>query len=572
MEDGTRNGGLPGRPIGRRGLMGALALAAAGAAAGCGGAQDSTEAPVVAKSLTMCIPRPASIDPALVSDEAGAEIASQLFEPLTAIDFTTGEVLGAAARRFDVSDDGLQVTFRLRESTFSNGDAVTSESFRLAWERVARPPRDAGAGEGTDAPNAYRLALVQGYDEFRSGAADRISGISCPDDETLVVSLSSPYAAFPMVAAHPSLAPVPAVAREDPDAFARKPVGNGPYALGDALSSSSTALHLTGSKTYRDGAPAVSAVHLVMQQDAVERYRRFLTGDADVSDCPIDEAAQAEARVGRSEDGMTISDGGRLVVGSDLSTSCLVLNLSAAPLDSVDVRRAIARAIDREEICDKIMRGAAAPADGVVAPGFLGYREGAWGDAVLDIAGARSLVDGYRGAAGTDGSAPSAPSGDTVEVSLVYASDSGQDMIMEAVAGDLEAVGISCAVEAVDADELEERLAAGTFSIARMDLVGDMPTQDAVLYPYFHSASIGARNFSGYRDAQFDALLDAARAQEDEDSREELYAQADAQLAHDVPVVPLVFGSRLTVGSDRIERLAVDPCGSVRFASAELAG
>ncbi len=73
--------------------------------------------------------------------------------------------------------------------------------------------------------------MVEGYDDLLAGNATELSGVTCPDDETLVVKLSSAYADFPFVASHPALAPVPECAESDVKSFYLAPVGNGPFMM-----------------------------------------------------------------------------------------------------------------------------------------------------------------------------------------------------------------------------------------------------------------------------------------------------------------------------------------------------
>ena len=64
----------------------------------------------------------------------------------------------------------------------------------------------------------------------------------------------------------------------------------------------------------------------------------------------------------------------------------------------------------------------------------------------------------------------------------------------------------------------------------------------AFLYPLFHSASIGDDNFTRYRSADVDRLIDTARATADADKRRALYAEAEATACRDLPLLPLWFG------------------------------
>ena len=57
----------------------------------------------------------------------------------------------------------------------------------------------------------------------------RFSGLSTPDDYTLVVELNKPDSVFPTKLAHQSMFPLPSVAFKDIKKFGQAPIGNGPY-------------------------------------------------------------------------------------------------------------------------------------------------------------------------------------------------------------------------------------------------------------------------------------------------------------------------------------------------------
>ena len=128
------------------------------------------------------------------------------------------------------NDDATEFTFKIKKAKFHNGDDVTSKSFKLGWERLVNT-KSAVATEYGPSEVSYHLSMVEGYDDLLAGNATELSGVTCPDDETLVVKLASAYADFPFVASHPALAPVPECAESDVKSFYLAPVGNGPFMM-----------------------------------------------------------------------------------------------------------------------------------------------------------------------------------------------------------------------------------------------------------------------------------------------------------------------------------------------------
>ncbi|MBQ71894.1 MAG: hypothetical protein CMJ67_03210, partial [Planctomycetaceae bacterium] len=80
-----------------------------------------------------------TLDPQKMSYQHDLRMAKGIYETLVAID-PQGEVVPAAADRWEVSDDDRRWTFHLRDGLrFTNGDPVTSEDFKYAWRRGLMP-------------------------------------------------------------------------------------------------------------------------------------------------------------------------------------------------------------------------------------------------------------------------------------------------------------------------------------------------------------------------------------------------------------------------------------------------
>ena len=137
-----------------------------------------------------------TLDPATIHNETEANIAENLFDGLLKFDGNLNVAPDIAMRLPEISADGLTYTFKLRpDATFSNGDHVTSRDVLYSWNRAA-------AMQG---PNAANLSAIAGYDKVATNQASGsaleallekqdptiiLSGLTAPDDETVVVKLT----------------------------------------------------------------------------------------------------------------------------------------------------------------------------------------------------------------------------------------------------------------------------------------------------------------------------------------------------------------------------------------------
>jgi ABC-type oligopeptide transport system substrate-binding subunit len=81
---------------------------------------------------------PRTLDPSLNFDIPGQFVIDDLFEGLVRLD-PQGSIVPAVAQRWDISEDGLQWRFFLREARWSNGQPVTAGDFVYAWRRAVDP-------------------------------------------------------------------------------------------------------------------------------------------------------------------------------------------------------------------------------------------------------------------------------------------------------------------------------------------------------------------------------------------------------------------------------------------------
>lgn len=540
------------RCVTRRLLMGGAlattAMAMSSSLAGCKkNASSSTQDGAKDKNtLSLGVVGPLTLDPIAAVDAGSRQVVGQLFDPLFRYDAAHGELEPVAARAFEFSDDARTLTVFLREMTFHDGTPVTAEDYRRSWERLCAPAGAVAERYGNRRP-AYLLSLVSGYDEFVSGGAKNLAGVHCPDNSTLVIELTVPYADFPSVLSHPALAAVPSSADKDGDAFVRNPVGSGPYALARARLQQTSSVELTRYEGEPAYSPAIDAFRIKVFKSESELYSEFLTEELDGCTPPTSELRDIDYDVAQAPGGQQIGEGVKLAFGARPTVYYLACNTALPLMGNADVRRAFSQCIDRERVCDTMFHGAYVPAFGLIPPSIHGAGDFAWPYTALDVNAARKLLEGI---ADTES-----------EHSLLFAANSGLKKVAEELANQLGHSGVSFKAKSVKKEELERALKEGSFEIVLLAWTADAPTPDCVLYPLLHSAAGGATNKTGYRNAQVDAKINEARAELDGSRRMDCYAEASALAAQDAPVIPLFFSTYAYAVHSRIENMYVSSDG-----------
>ena len=186
-------------------------------AAGCGGDDDdggdaagtgTTEGGTEAAEQVITVnwgAEPPSLDPGLATDTTSSNILLNIMDPLVKLDEESLEPVPTAAESIERSDDGLTVTFTLRDDlAWTNGDPVTAEDFEYSWKRTVSPE--------LGADYAYQFYGIVGAQEYNGcegnkAACDKLAdqmGVNAVDDKTLEVKLTTPQPWFEQQVAHPS--------------------------------------------------------------------------------------------------------------------------------------------------------------------------------------------------------------------------------------------------------------------------------------------------------------------------------------------------------------------------------
>lgn len=547
-----RNGGGVTR---RTFVKGGLAASALAALAACGkngnAASGQGESAVKASdggTFKYYISDPVAIDPYNLQESEGTQVGHVLFDSLVEWDWDKSDVKAKAAESWEINDDNTVFTFHLKDAKFHNGDPVTAESFKRGWQRLVDPSM------ATPSEIGYHLSPVVGYDEMAQGSAKEISGLTCPDDKTFVVTLSAPMADFLAVCCHPGLAPVPQAAIDDPDSFLLAPIGNGPFMM-DGKWESGQYINVKRFEDYYGDKPALDAINFSIQKDPKTAYSELEAGNMDFCQIPTGRIQELSEKFGKSVDGYTISPSRQALLGAEASVYFLAVNLEDETMANKDLRHAMSLAINRQNIVDTLFESGREPADNVFPP-IIDKKGGSWELAEYDPEKAKQIID-EKGLAGTT-------------VKLSYNSGGGHEDIMSCIQADLQTVGLTVEQDTKEWAAYLQGLTDGSFQLGRMGWIADYPTLDNFIYPNFYSTA--DNNFSRYNNPEVDAAIDAARAIADEDERKDAYRKINQMVADDMPIIPIMFYAHQHVASDRVNELYYNAQGIADLGHASLRG
>ena len=556
------NGGITRRNF----VKGGAAASALAALAACGKKSDSSSSSSSSSSdatIKYYISSPDCIDAYNLNEDQGTQVGYLLFDALTSFDFDQNKLVPKAAASWEANADATEFTFHLNSGMkFHNGEDVDAEAFVRGYTRVVNP----AYGHTSAGVLDYHLALVEGYDECLADTTGtvKLSGCTAMDSTTFVVKLTSPYADFPYVAAHPALGPAPKVV-EDKDKledFYLAPIGNGPFQM-DGKWVDGQYINLKAFDDYYGNKPEVKNVQFNIQKDVETAYREFTAGNYDVAEIPTASISDALSTYGTSDDGYTATPGKQCLTGAEVSVYYLNLNTQDAVLQDVDVRRAISLAINRQAICDTLYEGLRQPADDILPPKILGYKSGAWKYSKYDKDAAIALLDSKY---------PADANGDRgLSITLSYNPEGGHKEIMEMVQADLKAVGINATADSREWKAILADYRSGNTQAGRLGWTADYPIADNFLYSLFISTAIGGDNCSMFSNAEVDAKLNEARTTVDDDKRVALMQEVDEMIGDLCPVAPIMYYAHEMVASKKFKSFNFDAGRRNHLADAKLA-
>lgn len=403
------------------------------------------------------------------------------------------------------------------------------------WEIVLRP--DARFSDGSpvlaaDVVYTYSSMLAEGSDSlFHKGFAERFSSVEATAERTVRFHLKEPLATF----------------RSDIDfgIISRAGKGAGPYVVRE-LNTSHVVLDVN--PYYAGAKPKVPHVEIKFVRDASARLLMLVGGSADL--------IQNGVRLDLIDD---VRDRPRVQIAAAPSVllTYLLLNNADPLLRDARVRQAIALAIDRPAIIDAKFGGRAVLATGLLPPGHWAYNGEVthWNH---DVARAKRLLD-EAGLRDPDGDGPQP------RAHLVYktSSDAFRVTVARVIAAQLADIGLDVEVRSFEFATFFADVKKGSYQLASMQ-TSEISEPD-YYFMYFHSSRIpDAKNPDGgnrwrYVNADVDQWTEAGRHELDRDKRKAIYAKVQAQVAADVPIVPLWHEDNVVLSNVDVQGYTITP-------------
>ena len=372
------------------------------------------------------------------------------------------------AESYEISDDGLDYTFHLRDDvTFHDGTPVTADDVVFSIE-------------------LYKAS------EYQGSQISMLSSLEATDEHTVVCHLDAPYSPFLKGICSPMIASK-AYYESSEDDFVNNPIGTGQFKFVSRAKGSN--IKLEANEDYYRGAPEIREVTFEVIPDSSTKAIALQTGEVNFAE--IDSATKPQLEANPA---ITIAE----VPTS--AFSYIAMNTEKEPFNDVKVRQAINYAIDRDNLVAVCYDGEAEVNSNICAKERFGYSDDQF-QYTYDPEKAKELL---------------------AEAGIETPYDLGEILVAEkysnlatVIQNDLKAVGLDVTISVKEFNSYISDLQNGSYGITALNMTLEGDTQ--TLEMAFTSDYIGIANNARYSDEEMDKLFEQARTETDNDKRAEIF-------------------------------------------------
>ncbi|MGZ3777313.1 MAG: ABC transporter substrate-binding protein [Mucilaginibacter sp.] len=491
-----------------------------------------------------------SLDPAFCRNQNTIWMDNQLYNGLVQIDDSL-RVKPAIAKSWDISPDGLQYTFHLRNDVYFHDDPLFKD----------------GIGRKAVASDfVYSFSRLLDPKIASSGSwifSDKIT--TCKDafaalnDTTFRIQLKQPFPPLLTLLTSQIASVIPhEVAEHYGKDFRNHPIGTGPFKF-KYWKEGEVMVFLKNDKYWekdKDGPlPHLDAMRATFIGDKQTAFMEFVTGKIDflndIDGSYRDDILTKSGKVTQKYKGKFVLNTApylnTMYLGMLVDTTLPIVR--DCPLKMLKIRQAVNYAIDKQKMIKYLRNSMATPGDaGFVPAGMPGFDNKQVKGYSYNPEKARQLLAeaGY-------------PDGKNLP-GVVLTTTIGYRDLIEYVQGQLEQVGIHTRIEIVQSASLRELVAKNGVNFFYGSWIADYPDGENYLSLFYSKNKIPwGPNYTGFSNKEFDRLFEQCYHETDDKQRYALYRRMDNIIMQNAPVVILYYDKLVNLYQDNITGISKNP-------------
>ncbi|MDX8000568.1 peptide ABC transporter substrate-binding protein [Xenorhabdus sp. Reich] len=459
---------------------------------------------------------PASLDPIKSFGLTEAQVLRDLFEGLVNQD-ARGQTSPGVATDWKTTDNKTWIFTLRQDAHWSNGDGVTASDFVYSWQRLVNP------ANASSFSWFAALSGMQNAQEIIDGKLPpEALGVEAIDPYTLKVTLNRPVPYFPSMTTNFSLYPVnkQGVEKYGNDwTRVGHLIGNGAFMLTGRVVNEK--IILTPNPHYWDNKNTVlKKVTFMPINHESHATKRYLADDLDITESFPKNMYQK----------LRSDLPGQVFTPDQLGTYYYAFNTQRAPTSDIRVRQALAMAIDKRLIAEKIVGTGEKPAWNFTPDVTAGFQPEKSRQETVSQQELDEQAKVLLKAAGYGSEHP-------LKISLLYNSLENNQRIAIAISSEWKKkLGVEVKLVNQEWKTYVDNRNTGNFDVVRASWTGDYnePSSFLSLLTSTHSG-----NLAKFHSADYDALLKAASDETDNATRNRLYGQAEKMITEQAPIVPI---------------------------------
>lgn len=524
---------------------------------------------------------PRTLDPGLNGASDGGDVINNTFEGL--VREKNGEILPGMAESWEVSADGMTVTFNIREDAkWSDGSALTADDFVRSWLR-GMDPRNA-----SEYSWIWHYTNVVGADEFSSSEseddavldalADDVGIASLEDGSKLEVQLTAPTDWFVSLMAFYHFMPVPEGATIDGEGqWAKDPetaISNGPFTLAEYTVGEGLKL-VKNDEYWNADEVGIDVINGYFIDLATTAYAKYEADELDF--IPSVPEAMIPGLLIASNEFHVFPLLGTYYVNFNLTGCDIGGDRETGRQDNelwcnANLRKALALALDREAIVEALAAGQVAAA-GFIPPGFADHNGEDFFDnskddsEIVTGAAAQALAQTYFATAATElGMTETQLIAALEQKEYAHNTSEGHRLVAELMQGMWkEVLGFEIQITNEEWALFQVSRTEGDFDLARGGWLTDFMDPSGMIGIFTQG---NAYNDPDYNSAAFEAKMAEASSATTSAAHFNALYEAHEIFMGDMPVIPIYHYNDTLLIKARVKGWSRSVLGSIDFSTA----
>jgi cationic peptide transport system substrate-binding protein len=491
---------------------------------------------------------PFTFNPQLTTSATTADAtAHQIYSRLIDFDPNTGEITPALASSWLVSDDGLTYTFQLRRDvTFHPSDTFTpSRNFNVEdvlfslnrWRDVDHPFHELSGGRY---PYFESLQLADNINDIRRVNGYRLEITLAQPDSSFLAHLATDFSVILSAEYAENL-----LANGTPELIDIQPIGTGPFKFHSY--EKGRVIRYKKHEAYWGEEALTDNLIFDITPKSELRLAKLITGECDAIALP----SQSELSVIREREDLMLEQAPTLNIGF------WAFNTQTPPFDNPDVRRALALAIDKNNLLEAVYLNNASRAKTLVPDASWAFNPDT-NDTSYNPVLARKLLDDADIEPGFQMTIWAMP----VERSYNPNARKMAELIQQYLA----AIQIDAIIVSYDWNTFRQRLSTGEHDSVLIGWSADNGDPDNFYRPLLSCDAIpSGTNRAMWCNQEYDEMIYAALETADTEERKAIYERVNQLVYEQQPLVPIAHALRYQAFREDLNGLQINPFGAIRF-------